>query len=70
MILLVVLLLFGGKGVPNLAKALGKGIREFKDAANGIQKDLHQNTGNITSTIQEHIQEVKKEVDKLSDPNV
>lgn len=69
MILLVVLLLFGGKGVPNLAKALGKGIREFKDAASGIQKDLQQNTGNITSTIQEHIQEVKKEVDNLSDPN-
>lgn len=69
MILLVVLLLFGGKGVPNLAKALGKGIREFKDATNGLQKDLQQNTGNITATIQEHIQEVKKEVDKISDPN-
>ena len=69
MILLVVLLLFGGKGVPNLAKALGKGIREFKDATNGLQKDLQQNTGNITATIQEHIQEVKKEVDKISEPN-
>lgn len=69
MIILVVLLLFGGKGVPNLAKTLGKGIREFKDATNGLQKDLQQNTGNITSTIQEHIQEVKKEVDKISNPN-
>ena len=69
MILLVVLLLFGGKGVPNLAKSLGKGIREFKDAANGLQKDLQDNTGNITSTIQEHIQEVKKEVDRVSDSN-
>jgi sec-independent protein translocase protein TatA len=68
MVLLVVLLLFGGKGVPNLAKALGKGLREFKDASNGLQKDLTQHTGNITSTIQEHIQEVKKEVDKISDP--
>lgn len=62
-ILLVILLLFGGKGIPNVARALGKGIREFKDAANGIQKDIQQGTGGITSTIQEHIQEVKKEVD-------
>lgn len=68
-ILLVILLMFGGKGLPNIARALGKGIREFKDAANGLQKDIQQNTGSITSTIQEHIQEVKKEVDDFSEPN-
>ena len=65
-VLLVILLLFGGKGVPNIARALGKGIREFKDAASGIQKDIQQGTGGITNTIQEHIQEVKKEVDDFS----
>lgn len=67
-IVLVILLLFGGKGVPNLAKALGKGLREFKDAANGIQKDIQESTGGITHTIQEHIQEVKKEVDNIHNP--
>lgn len=67
LILIVILLLFGGKGVPNIARALGKGIREFKDAANGIQKDIQQSTGGITQTIQEHIQEVKKEVDGVND---
>ena len=67
LILLVILLMFGGKGIPNIAKALGKGIREFKDATNGIQKDVMQSTGGITNTIQEHIQEVKKEMDGLSD---
>ena len=67
LILIVILLLFGGKGVPNIARALGKGIREFKDAANGIQKDIQQSTGGLTQTIQEHIQEVKKEVDGVKD---
>ena len=67
LILLVVLLLFGGKGIPNIAKALGKGIREFKDAADGIQKDIHQTTNGLSNTIQEHIQEVKKEVDNMKD---
>ena len=67
LVLLVILLMFGGKGIPNIAKALGKGIREFKDATDGIQKDVMKSTGGITNTIQEHIQEVKKEVDTLSD---
>ena len=42
LILLVILLLFGAKRIPELAKGLGKGIREFKDASKGIQKDIEQ----------------------------
>lgn len=34
-ILAVVLLLFGGKKIPELMKGLGKGIKEFKDASKG-----------------------------------
>ncbi|MCH7535014.1 MAG: twin-arginine translocase TatA/TatE family subunit [Bacteroidetes bacterium] len=34
-ILLIVLLLFGGRKIPELMKGLGKGIREFKDASKG-----------------------------------
>lgn len=34
-ILCVILLLFGGKKLPEFAKSLGKGIREFKKAAQG-----------------------------------
>jgi sec-independent protein translocase protein TatA len=64
MILFVILLLFGGKGIPNIAKTLGKSIREFKDAANGLQKDIQESTGGFTSEIQEHIREVKKEIEK------
>lgn len=35
LILAVVLLLFGGKKIPELMKGLGKGVREFKDASKG-----------------------------------
>jgi sec-independent protein translocase protein TatA len=41
-ILLVVLLLFGGKKLPELAKSLGKGIREFKQASQGIADELER----------------------------
>lgn len=35
-IVLVVLLLFGGKKIPELMKGLGKGVKSFKDGVNGI----------------------------------
>ena len=34
-ILVIVLLLFGGKKIPELMKGLGKGVKEFKDASKG-----------------------------------
>ncbi len=40
LILLVVLLLFGARRIPEIARGLGKGIREFKDATNDIKREL------------------------------
>ena len=40
LILVVVLLLFGAKRIPEIARGLGKGIREFKDATNDIKQEL------------------------------
>ena len=40
LIVLVVLLMFGGKKIPELMKGLGKGISEFKKGKNDIEKDL------------------------------
>lgn len=40
MILLVVVVLFGGKKIPELAKGLGKGMRDFKEAKDGISQDI------------------------------
>ena len=38
-IALVVLLLFGGKKIPELMKGLGKGVKSFKDGMNGLDND-------------------------------
>ncbi|TXK46039.1 twin-arginine translocase TatA/TatE family subunit [Pontibacter qinzhouensis] len=40
LILIAVLLLFGAKRIPELARGLGKGIREFKDATKEIKSDI------------------------------
>ena len=43
LILAVVLLMFGGKKLPELARGLGKGIRDFKDASEGVKREIHRN---------------------------
>ena len=41
-ILFVVLLLFGGKKIPELMRGLGKGIREFNNARNSIESEIRE----------------------------
>ena len=36
----VVLVMFGGRKIPEFMKGLGKGIREFNDAKNNVKKEL------------------------------
>jgi len=38
-IAIIILLLFGGRKIPELMRGLGKGIREFKDASKGNDKE-------------------------------
>lgn len=38
-IVLIVLLLFGGKKIPELMKGIGKGVKSFKDGMNGIEEE-------------------------------
>ena len=38
LIVLLVLLLFGGKKIPELMRGLGKGVKSFKDGMNGVEE--------------------------------
>jgi sec-independent protein translocase protein TatA len=49
LILIVVLLLFGGKKIPELMRGLGKGIREFNDAKENVKREIVE-----SSTEKEH----------------
>jgi sec-independent protein translocase protein TatA len=40
LILVAILLLFGGKKIPELMRGLGQGIREFNNAKNNVKKEL------------------------------
>ena len=40
LIVLVVLLFFGGKKIPELMKGIGKGVRSFKEGMNNVEKEI------------------------------
>ena len=42
LIALVVLLLFGGKKIPELMKGIGKGVRSFKEGMNDVEKEIEE----------------------------
>ena len=44
LIALVVLLLFGGKKIPELMKGLGKGVRNFKDGLKDVEDQINSNS--------------------------
>jgi sec-independent protein translocase protein TatA len=41
LVLVIVVLLFGGKKIPELMRGLGKGIKEFKDASKGGEEETN-----------------------------
>jgi len=49
-ILVIVLLLFGGRKIPELMKGFGKGVREFNDAKNNVKKEIEESANDIANS--------------------
>ncbi len=47
-IMVIVLLLFGGRKIPELMKGLGKGVREFNDAKDNVKREIEESAKTIT----------------------
>lgn len=48
---LALVLLFGSKKIPEIAKGLGKGIREFKNATSDIQEEIRKTSKEVTGQV-------------------
>ena len=53
LIFAVILVLFGGQKIPELAKGLGKGIREFKKAQADIESEFHKAVDEVSDTVKQ-----------------
>lgn len=64
LVLLAILMLFGSKEIPNIARTLGKGIREVKNATNDIQSEVLKNS---KGTVVEDFKRMKDDMDITKD---
>ncbi len=65
-IALVVLLLFGSKKIPEMAKGLGKGMREFRKAADDIKREINQSSPEIAKDLKSVKDNIKKSTDEMT----
>lgn len=74
MIVLVVIMFFGADKIPDIAKGLGKGMRQIKDATNDIKKEINDSAKNqgvdtdLAGDIQKEINDVKDDIDSMTGP--
>ena len=60
-IMIVVLLLFGANKIPEIAKGLGKGMREFRKATDDIKREINDQSKEIKQDINEFKDDLTKE---------
>jgi sec-independent protein translocase protein TatA len=61
LIFFVYLMLFGAKGVPSLARNMGRAVRTFRDASQDIQREIMSNTTDIRREIKKEIEDPLKD---------
>lgn len=73
-ILLIVVMVFGADKIPEIARGLGKGIRQVKDATNDIKKEINDSAKkqgvdtDLTRDIQKEIDAVKNNFEDFTGP--
>jgi sec-independent protein translocase protein TatA len=73
-IMLIVVMVFGADKIPEIARGLGKGMRQIKDATNDIKKEINDSAKssdletNVGKDIQKEINKVKDNIDDLTGP--
>ena len=68
-ILLFILIFFGSKNIPDLARGLGRGYRQLKDATNSIKREIQSGSGDIKSQIKrpldQHLDDINKSINDV-----
>ena len=73
-VLLLVVMLFGADKIPEIARGLGKGMRQMKNATNDIKREIQDSADkhdldlDVTKDIQKEIENVKGNIDDLTGP--
>lgn len=66
LVMIVALVLFGADKIPDLARTVGKGMREFKKASDDIMAEINESTKDFRKDISDITDSVKKDMDKVT----
>jgi len=68
-ILLFVLLFFGAKGIPDIARTMGRTMRQLRDASNEVQREINRGANEVRQAATEHqrqFNETRRELEQES----
>ena len=67
-ILLAIVILFGPKKIPQIARELGQGLRKMRGAVDDIKQEIMKETDEPISEIRDEIEKAKKEIENPDKP--
>ncbi|KRP30422.1 MAG: Sec-independent protein secretion pathway component [Cryomorphaceae bacterium BACL22 MAG-120619-bin32] len=73
-IMIIVVMFFGADKIPEIARGLGKGMRQIKDATNDIKNEINESAKNnkinidVPKSINENVSEVKDTIEEITGP--
>ena len=66
-VILVVVLFFGADKIPEIARGLGKGMRQIKDATNDIKREINESaTKEVTQDLQKETENLQEDLEKIT----
>ena len=72
--MIIVVMFFGADKIPEIARGLGKGMRQIKDATNDIKNEINESAKNnkinidVPKNINENVSEVKDTIEEITGP--
>lgn len=63
-ILLFVLMFFGAKGIPDMARTMGRFMRQVRDASNEVQREIQRGANEVTRAANEHRRQMRSMVEE------
>ncbi|MBK8498133.1 MAG: twin-arginine translocase TatA/TatE family subunit [Flavobacteriales bacterium] len=68
-ILLFILLFFGAKGIPDIARGMGRFMRQVRDASNEVQREINRGASDVRRSAEEHQRQFRNALEEAPAPH-
>ncbi len=69
MILLLVLVFFGAKGIPDIARGMGRFMRQVRDASGEVQREIQKGANEVRRATEEHQRQFRTALEEAPPPH-